>query len=399
MKILIVSERYWPEVGAAPSRLANMAEGFKREGNEVDVLTSLPNYPTGKILDGYRGHVRKKEIHNGVNLFRYWIYATVSRNPIPRVLNMFSFAVMIWFFAVNVKRIRKYDAVIIQTPTLVVAVSAMLIFKGLYRKTCALNVSDIWPSTAVDMGVMKEGSLSWRFMHRCEKYLYRKSDAVLGQSNEILEHIKGYQNKGRFFLYRNLQKYDIGIDCRERNGRMKLVFCGMLGVAQNVAGIVKSVPFHDLDVEFHIIGGGKQADEIKAWCESHPDGNVFFHGFVPKEQIPLCLKEMDASIVPLAGRIRGAVPSKIYDLLPQGLPILFCGAGEASDFILSHKVGFVSAPGDYDALSANIAHLRDLSDEEFREMTARCIRTSRDELDFDLQMQRCCEFLKNLQEC
>lgn len=69
MKILIVSERYWPEVGAAPSRLANMAEGFKREGNEVDVLTSLPNYPTGKILDGYRGHVRKKEIHNGVNLF------------------------------------------------------------------------------------------------------------------------------------------------------------------------------------------------------------------------------------------------------------------------------------------------------------------------------------------
>ena len=53
MKILIVSERYWPEVGAAPSRLVNMAEGLHARGCDVDVLTSLPNYPKGRIFDGY----------------------------------------------------------------------------------------------------------------------------------------------------------------------------------------------------------------------------------------------------------------------------------------------------------------------------------------------------------
>ena len=205
MRILIVTERYWPEVGAAPSRLANMAEGLHARGCEVDVITSLPNYPKGRIFDGYRGRLCRREEHNGINLFRYWIFATVSRSAIKRAVNMFSFAFTLWLFAFRIRRIRRYDAVVIQTPALVVAVSSMWLFKGLCRRKCVLNVSDIWPSTAVDMGVMKEGSASYKFMHRCEKYLYRKSDAVLGQSNEILEHVSRFKNPGKLCLYRNLQ--------------------------------------------------------------------------------------------------------------------------------------------------------------------------------------------------
>ena len=396
MRILIVSERYWPEVGAAPSRLANMAEGLHARGCEVDVLTSLPNYPKGRIFDGYRGRICRREVHNGINLFRYWIFATVSRSAVKRALNMFSFAFMLWLFAFRVKRVRSYDAVIIQTPSLVVAVSAMWLFKGLYRRKCALNVSDIWPSTAVDMGVMREGSASYRFMHWCEKYLYRKSDAVLGQSNEILEQVTRFPNKGKLFLYRNLQKYDMGTEGKLPHTPLKIVFCGMLGVAQDVAGIVRNVPFSELGVEFHIIGGGKQAEEIEKWCAEHPSGMVFPHGFVPKEQIPSMLREMDISIVPLAQRIRGAVPSKIYDLLPQGLPILFCGEGEAADFITSRGVGYCSAPGDYNGLRSNISLVKGLSSDEFRALSARCIQVSREELDFDKQMGECCEFLKNM---
>lgn len=156
MKILIVTERYWPEVGAAPSRLANMAEGLKNRGNKVDVLTSLPNYPKGRIFDEYRKYLSKKEVHNGVTLFRYWMYATVSRSPIARIINMFSFAIMLWIFGLKRKRIKEYDIFIIQTPTLIVASSAMMLFKGIYRKKCYINVSDIWPLTAVDMGAMKK---------------------------------------------------------------------------------------------------------------------------------------------------------------------------------------------------------------------------------------------------
>ena len=81
MKILLVSFYYYPELGAAPSRITNMAEGFIAEGAEVDVLTCLPNYPKGRIFDGYRGRLYKKEKTGKGTIFRYWTYATVSKNP------------------------------------------------------------------------------------------------------------------------------------------------------------------------------------------------------------------------------------------------------------------------------------------------------------------------------
>lgn len=420
MKVLLVAERYWPEVGAAPSRLANMAEGLKGQGAEVDVLTSLPNYPKGRIFDGYRHRISKKEDRNGVNLFRYWIFATVSRNPVARVLNMFSFAVMIWLFAFKVRKCRSYDLVIIQTPTLVVAHSAMLLFKGMYGKRCVLNVSDIWPLTAVDMGAMKEGSRSWKYMAALERYLYKKADGVLGQSEEILNHVKQemlsmeggwdsscakdtdevlnsglWKDDSRLFLYRNLQAYDFN-EGKHRNATLKLVFSGMLGVAQDVAGIVKNVPFRELGVEFHILGGGKQLEEIQQYIAAHPDCNVFTYGFVPKEQITERLLQMDASIVPLATRIRGAFPSKVFDILPQGLPILFCGGGEGADFVIKNEVGFSSEPGDYNALVKNILKLRDINSEEFLKMSDRCVSISKRQLCFEKQMGDCFNWLSGL---
>lgn len=396
MKVLIVTERYWPEVGAAPSRLANMAEGMTKHGLEVDVLTSLPNYPKGEIFDGYKNCMSKTEVRNGVKLFRYWLYATVSRNPLARILNMFSFAVMIWLFMFRFNKIKSYDRVIIQTPTLVVAASAMLLFKKIYGKTVILNVSDIWPLTAVDMGAIKEGSKSFRFLSMLERFLYRNSDGILGQSQEILDHIKGFKNKGNLFLYRNLQHYELSESYKAKNAALKVVFSGMLGVAQDVAGIVKNIPFKDLGVEFHIFGGGKQLEEIQNWISENPDGNVYAHGFIPKEEISKRLQEMDVSIVPLATRIRGAVPSKIYDTLPQGLPILFCGGGEGADFIGGNNLGLVSDPGDYDALQENIKTFNEMTNEEFEKIRTKCFEISKTQLNFEKQMKETISFLENI---
>ena len=414
MKVLLVTERYWPEVGAAPSRLANMAVGLKREGCDVDVLTSLPNYPKGRIFNGYRCKLFCKEQHEGITLFRYWIFATVSRSPLARIINMFSLAFTIWFFAFRIRRIRSYDTVIIQTPTLVVAASAMLLFKFIFKRSCVLNVSDIWPLTAVDLGAVKAGSISYRFLYSLERFLYRHADGVLGQSEEILNHVaqekmamqglwrsseqrdtdqvlhsKLWTKDASLFLYRNIQTSLSQQQGINRHKPLKLVFSGMLGVAQDVAGIVRNVPFRELGVELHILGGGKQFDEINDYCTTHPDCGVFLHGFVPKEQMADKLDGMDAGIVPLSTRIRGAFPSKVYDILPHGLPILYCGGGEAAEFINRNKVGLSCPPGDYDALVENIKTLRDMSDLDFLTLSERCVQLGRTELDFDLQMQEC----------
>lgn len=396
MNVLIVAERFWPEVGAAPSRLLNMAEGLKEQGWDVDVVTSLPNYPKGEIFEGYKRCISKYESHRGINIFRYWVYATVSHNPIARAVNMFSFAIMIWLFAFKFKRIKQYDYIVIQTPTLVSAVSAMILFKKVFRKKCILNVSDIWPSTAVDMGVMKEGSRSYKFMAWCEQFLYKNCDAVLGQSQEILAHIKQYIPSKPQFLYRNLQSHHTQQVHTTKHQPLKLVFSGMLGVAQDVLSIVKNVPFHDLDVEFHIIGGGKQFNDIKQYINTHPKCGIYLYGYVPKEQIPNLLKEFDASIVPLVAYIRGAFPSKIYDIIPLGLPILLCGKGEPAEFITRYKLGMTSAPNEYNSLIDNINKLRQLSNSEFENLSKTCIEVSQTLLDFNKQIQHTISFIKEI---
>jgi glycosyltransferase involved in cell wall biosynthesis len=195
-----------------------------------------------------------------------------------------------------------------------------------------------------------------------------------------------WKEDGKLFLYRNLQTYDLSGGAKRRGAPLRMVFSGMLGVAQDVAGIVRNLPWREMGVEFHIFGGGKQLEEIQAWIAANPDCGVFAHGFVPKEEIAARLREMDASIVPLATRIRGAFPSKVFDILPQGLPVLFCGGGEGAKFVASRQVGFVSDPGDYAALRANVERLRDMPAEAFQAMSARCLDVSRSELDFETQM-------------
>ena len=113
MKVLIVSFFYEPEVGAAPYRIANLAKGLKQEGAEVDVLTCLPNYPEGRFFKGYRNRFSMKENLNGIRVFRYWTYATVSKNPLKRVVAMLAFSLFLWCFAFRCRLVKSYDRIII----------------------------------------------------------------------------------------------------------------------------------------------------------------------------------------------------------------------------------------------------------------------------------------------
>lgn len=397
MKILIVSQYIHPEIGGGPTRITNLARGLKKQGQEVNVLTCLPNYPKGRIYEGYRGRISKKEDFDGITLYRYWTYATVSKSPIKRALSMISFSVVMWLFAFKRKKIKRYDRVIIQSPTLFVATSAMWMFKSLYHKTCILNVSDLWPSSAVDLGAMKEGGRAWRVMHWCERYLYRKADGVMGQSNEILNHISSFPSPEKQFLYRHLQPYEVQVEYKERNKVLKIVYAGVLNSGQDMLALVKNVDFNNLGVEFHIYGGGTQQSEIEQYIKDNLDCKIFYYGFVSKERLVEELPQYDASIIPLAVRIRGAVPSKIYDILPSGMPVLFCGGGEGANIVEKWKVGYVSEPGDFTRLSENIKKLNSLSKEEYVELSKRCILTAKEELNFDKQMNNCIRFMDGIQ--
>ncbi len=395
MRILIVSPTYPPEVGAAPSRISNMAEGLMKAGAEVDVLGALPNYPKGRIFDGYRRRFSKKDVINGVRVYRYWTYASVSKHPLSRIASMFALATTIWAFAPRASQILKYDYVIVQTPSLPVAASAMAIFKRIYGRKTLLNVSDIWPDTAVELGAMRRGSLPFRVMQWMERYVYKHCDAVQGQSKEILEHIEKFGNEKPAFLYRNLQ-HTVEREFKPLGRQpFRIAYAGLLGVAQDILGLIKSVDFKALGVEFHLYGSGNQCEEIKSHLTGR-DLNVYYHGSLPKQEMVNTLMGYNASIVPLTVRIHGAVPSKIFDLMPLGVPALFCGGGEGARIIEEYGVGLTSPPADFEALIDNIKRLREMPDEEYQAMRRRCVEAAGGDFNFDRQMERYLGFLEEV---
>ena len=392
MKVLIVSFYYEPEVGAAPSRITNLAKGLKASGMDVDVLTCLPNYPKGRIFDGYRGSFSMKETIEGINVYRYWTYATVSKNPLKRVLAMTAFATTLWAFARRRKLIKSYDRVIIQSPPILVAASAIVLFKKCFGKHTILNVSDLWPMSAVELGFMREGSLSHRAMSGIERFMYRSADAVMGQSGEIVEHVLGMFPDNRTFLYRNLQPVQVEKQAKSKGQKLKIVYAGLFGVAQDMLSLLRGIDFVDLGVEMHLYGGGNQMAEIEEYI-SQGDKNIYYHGYVSKQQMGEELKKYDLSIIPLAAHIHGAVPSKIFDLLPEGIPILFSGEGEGARIVNEYGLGLVSPHGDYATLAQNIQAFVNMTDEEYAALVNNCLCASRDAFSYAKQMERFCEFI------
>lgn len=395
MRILLVSFYYAPELGGAPTRLTHLAEGLARAGAEVDVLTTLPNYPKGRIFEGYRGRLSCRERIGDVGVYRMWTYATVARGALKRGISMVSFAAMIWAFAWRLRRIRSYDCVVIQSPPLPVAVSALTLFGRIFGRRCVVNVSDLWPLSAVELGAMRQGSRIHRLFGWMERYVYRHADGFMGQSVEILDHIGKYRPDAGRFLYRNLKPVVPASAPRRRSTPMRVVYAGLFGVPQDILGLLRNIDFKGEGIELHLYGGGNQAEAIQEWISSHPGSGVTYHGYVDKEQLARELEGYDASLVPLATAIHGAVPSKIFDLLPAGLPSLFCGGGEGAEITRREGVGLVSDPGDYEGLKENLRRLRDMPPEEYEAMSRRALGCAADGYNFGRQMEGAYRFITN----
>ena len=123
------------------------------------------------------------------------------------------------------------------------------------------------------------------------------------------------------------------------------------------------------------------------------DKNIYYHGYVSKQQMSEELKKYDLSIIPLAAHIHGAVPSKIFDLLPEGIPVLFSGEGEGARIVEEYGFGLVSTHGDYAALAQNIRTFVDMTDEEYATYVTNCLDASRDTFSFTKQMERFAQFI------
>jgi glycosyltransferase involved in cell wall biosynthesis len=385
LKIYFISNYFYPEIGAAPKRITEMAIGLIEAGNNVEVVCPLPNYPQGKIFREYRGRFFHRYNYHQISLRRYWVSPSISKNPLLRVWSMFSFAFNLFF---EIPHLRNYkpDCIIIQNSPLFISFIGILVSKIATRSKVVLNISDLWPLSALELGAIKPGLL-YNLLQRIERFNYRRSDLLIGQSEEIIEHATSISRK-EFFLYRNYSSSDeIRLDYKKRADRFVIVYAGLLGVAQGLFDIVKGINFKSLGTELHIYGDGNEKIKIRDYISENPDNGVVYMGVLSHKEILAIIPNYEAALIPLRTTILGAVPSKIFEMAAMGVPVLFSGGGEGEKIVNSYRLGFTSQPNNLKALTENIKRISVLPSNEYLLLRESCKQASHNYFNFKRQMQ------------
>jgi len=387
--ILFITNYYPPEKGAASNRIFHMAEGFQQRGFKVSVVCPLPNYPTGKIYPEYRNAFKRSSNEKGLLIYRLWIYASNSKNKFLRLISMlsYSFSLVLFFLFHKIP-----ETVVVQSPPLLVAFTSVFFLKSKKRKIL-LNVSDLWPSAGLELGAFKKNR-SYRLLEKIERYNYNNADMILGQSQEILEVISSINANKQLVLYRNYPdfKTDIVLDYHPPKNKIKLVYAGLLGIAQGVHTLCKHLNYDH--IEFHIYGSGSEKEAIESYIESHPDLAILYHGEIERDALHEVIKQYDVTIIPLLNRIYGSVPSKIFEFSKLGLPLLYFGGGEGETIVNDLKLGWSVPPGNYDVLNKVLSEINLSSlNSNFRDQ----IKSKADrQFDFNTQLDELIPVIRDL---
>jgi glycosyltransferase involved in cell wall biosynthesis len=364
VKILILTQYFPPEVGAAQNRLHNLAVRLRRKGAEVSILTAMPNYPEMRIHDEYRGKCYVTEIRDDITVHRCWLYAGTSKSIIPRLLTYFSFVFS--SFLTGWFRLGRFDYILCESPPLFLGISAVLL-KKLKGAKLIFNVSDLWPESAEKLGLITNRFLL-DITTRLEEYLYDSSSLITGQTRGIVQNISQrfpakkvhwLKNGVDLAAYKDLSPTDPS--WRRENGFREedflLLYAGILGHAQGLEVILKAASLlkDHAGIRFLLVGAGPERDHLLKMKSELSLENVFFVDSMPRQQLLKVICSVDAAIIPLKkiDLFKGAIPSKIFENLALKKPVLLGVEGEAKEmFIDEGNTGLAFVPEDEQDLAA-----------------------------------------------
>lgn len=344
-EILLITNYFPPEKGAAANRMYSVAEGLGEAGYSVKVICPMPNYPSGKIFEGYKGKLFFTENASFGKIARLWIWPSNSENKIVRLFSMLSFSFSLVLFFIFNKTPKK---IFIQYSPVFIGFTTVCLGR-LFSKKIILNVSDLWPLSGLEMGILKKG---WYYslLLKMEHFCYGSADLIVGQSEEILEHISTFGKEKPSFLYRNIPNFDVpSINEKSPTEEIKIVYAGLLGMAQGIFEICQRITFPE-NVSFHIYGTGPEAEKLKSLKKQ----NIYFYGELDRASLHKALQEFDIAFIPLINRIYGSVPSKIFEYTRLGLPVLYFAGGEGGEIVKKESLGWVFPVNDFEALQVFI---------------------------------------------
>lgn len=354
LKILVVCQYYYPE----PVRISDICEELVKKGNEVTVLTDVPNYPMGNIYDGYEKRKNRNEVINGVNVIRC---STIPRkkNLIFRFLNYFSFPIS---SSLKVKKLDSdFDVVFINQLSPVMMAKAGIKYAKKHDVKSILYCLDLWPES-VSVGGVGKKSLLYKFFYYFSKKVYENVDKILITSRSFTEYFLNnfdIEKEKIDYLPQYAESiFDKDICAKKQNDKIDLLFAGNIGIAQSMDTILDAAKIlkENKKILFHIVGDGQDLDRCKKKTNDLGLDNVIYYGRKPLEDMPKFYAMADAMLVTLSGDsfISVTLPGKVQSYMAAGKPIIAAANGETKLIIEEAKCGYCGEADNAIELANNI---------------------------------------------
>jgi glycosyltransferase involved in cell wall biosynthesis len=372
MRLLILTQYFAPETGAPPVRLLALAREFRRLGHEVEVVTALPNYPTGRILPGYRGRVRLSETRDGFPVHRTWLWAAQGAG-LGRVLNYASFTLTA---LLPLRRVAEPDVIFVESPPITLFLTALAYRRRFPRALLVFNIADQWIEAMRDFGVITNRRVL-AGLARYARFCYARADLITAATSGIVEDLVLRQDvpAGKVLLLPNGADAPAAVDraagddavverlldAHDLRGRRLAVCIGTHGYIHGMETLLDAAAcLTDLpDVVLLLVGDGSEKAKLIELARARGLANVRFADPIPPAAVlPLyrraCVGLSTLRDLPIAAAAR---PVRAVNAMAAGVPLVYAGASEGANLVREADAGIVTPSGDGRAVAAAIREL------------------------------------------
>lgn len=352
MRILFLTDNFPPEVNAPASRTYDHAKEWVKAGHDVTVITCFPNFPKGKVYDGYRNKLYQREQVDGINVIRVWSYIAANKGFFKRTLDFISFSITSFIAGLFVKT----DVIVATSPQFFTALSGRTL-SFWKRKPWVMEVRDLWPESIKTVGAMKDNLIiryfEWQEM-RCYRSAsrivvvtdsFKRTLAARGVNPDKIDVVKNGANKDLFYPLPKdnglIQK--LGLEDKKIIG-----YIGTHGMAHKLDFILDCA--HNMsgknNYHFLLIGSGAERDNLVKKKDAERIDNVTMLDSVPKSEVSSYISILDLSLINLrkSELFKTVIPSKIFENAGMEIPIIMGVQGEAQEIIEKYGAGLCFEP-------------------------------------------------------
>jgi len=372
MNFVFLTDNFPPEVNAPASRTFEHCREWVRQGHKVTVVTTAPNFPKGEVFDGYRNRLWQWETVEGIRVLRVWTYITANAGFLKRTLDYLSFMVTGFLASLFLRRI---DVVIGTSPQFFTNCAAWLL-SAIRRRPFVFELRDLWPESIKTVGAMED---NWviRLLERLELFLYRRADVVVAVTHSFRRNlIERGIDQNKIHVVTNgvdLSRFhpmardgdlarSLGLE-----GAFVAGYIGTHGMAHSLETLLdaaaalqarKDDPVASR-IRLVLLGDGARKAGLKTKAAEMDLRNVVFLDTVPKDEVPRYWSLLDVSIIHLRRdpNFTQVIPSKLFECMAMGIPVLHGVEGESADIVEREAVGQTFEPENADALVEGLLSL------------------------------------------